>query len=96
MTLLSGEINTAVGKSAFEIKRQKIVRMDAEGKFIPYCTKKVFMKYCNIQDSDFEVQQTSCWDDGDKINYQEDIDNVISNLKAVLKDKKYQEDKSNE
>ena len=96
MTLLSGEINTAVGKSAFEIKRQKLVRMDAEGKFIPYCTKKVFMKYCNIQDSDFEVQQTSCWDDGDKINYQEDIDNVISNLKAVLKDKKDQEDKSHE
>lgn len=84
MTLLRGTDNTAIGKSAFEIKRQKLVRMDADGEFIPYCTKKVFMKYCNIQDNDFEVQQTSCWDDGDKINYQADIDRVIQNLKTTL------------
>lgn len=81
LTLLSGETNTMVGKSAFEIKRQKIIKMDAEGRFIPYCTKKVFMKYCNIENNDFEVQQTSCWDDSDKFNYQKDIINVMEYLK---------------
>ena len=93
MTLLIGEINTAIGKSAFEIKRQKLVRMDAEGKFIPYCTKRVFMKYCNIKDKDFEVQQTSCWDDSDKLNYQTDIDSVMLNLRNALEERKSMEDK---
>lgn len=80
LTLLSGTVNTAVGKSAFEVKRQKIVKMDAEGKFIPYCTKKVFMKYCNIQNEDFVVQQTSYWSDDDKLHYQEDIMNTMNEL----------------
>lgn len=62
------------------MKRQKIVKMDAEGKFIPYCTKKVFMKYCNIQNEDFVVQQTSYWSDDDKLHYQEDIMNTMNEL----------------
>ena len=81
LTLLGGEANTSVGKSAFELKRQKIVKMDAEGEFIPYCTKKVFFKYCNIEKDDFEVQQTSCWNDTDKYYYQQDIIATMDRLK---------------
>ena len=81
LTLLGGEANTSVGKSAFEIKRQKIVKMDAAGDFIPYCTKKVFMKYCNIEKDDFEVQQTSCWNDTDKYYYQQDIIKTMDQLR---------------
>ena len=55
--------------------------MDAEGEFIPYCTKKVFMKYCNIQNEDFVVQQTSYWSDDDRLHYQEDIMKVMNELK---------------
>ena len=95
LTILSGESNTAVGKSAFEIKRQKIIRMDALGMFIPYCTKKVFMKYCNIEDEDFEVQQTSCWDDFDKSNYKKDIESKMGNLQLILSTLK-KEEKDNE
>lgn len=84
LTLLSGAMNTAVGKSAFEVKRQKIVKMDAEGKFIPYCTKKVFMKYCNIQNEDFVVQQTSYWSDDDRLHYQEDIMTTMNDLKKEV------------
>lgn len=80
LTLLSGEMNTSIGKSAFEVKRQKIVKMDAEGEFIPYCTKKVFMKYCNIQNEDFVVQQTSYWSDDDRLHYQEDIMTAMNEL----------------
>lgn len=95
LTLLSGGVNTAVGKSVFEVKRQKLVGMDAQGMFIPYCTKKVFMKYCNINDADFEVQQTACWEDSDKENYKKDLVHVIEGLKEML-DKMKKEDDDNE
>ena len=85
LTLLGGDANTSVGKSAFELKRQKIVKMDAEGEFIPYCTKKVFMKYCNIEKDDFEVQQTSCWNDTDKYYYQQDIIATMDQLREEQK-----------
>ena len=84
LTLLSGEINTAISNSVFEVKRQKLLRMDAQGEFIPYCTKKVFLKYCNLNDNDFEVQQSACWEDSDKANYKEDITFIVMGLKREL------------
>ena len=96
LTLLSGSVNTAVGKSVFEVKRQMLVKMDAEGMFIPYCTKKVFMKYCNINDEDFEVQQTACWEDSDKVNYRKDIKSVIDGLKDILGKLMEEEETNNE
>ena len=96
LTLLSGSVNTAIGKSVFEVKRQKLVQMDAEGMFIPYCTKKVFLKYCNINDDDFEVQETACWEDSDKANYRKDIISVITGLKNQLDNLREEEETCNE
>lgn len=45
MALLQGSTNSALNNSLFDAKRRIIVKMDAEGKYIPYCTKMVFMKY---------------------------------------------------
>lgn len=45
MALLQKDNNAALNNSTFGAKRNKIIEMDKEGKFIPYCTKKVFMKY---------------------------------------------------
>lgn len=55
MALLSGSINTAIGNSAFEVKRQLILSLDAAGEYIPYCTRQVFLKYFN------ERNQTSAY-----------------------------------
>lgn len=92
LTLLSGKLNTAIGNSVFEVKRQELLRRDAEGYFIPYCTKKVFMKYCNLNDDDFEVQQTACWEDSDKANYREDIRTNVLGLKDLLESLRKEEE----
>lgn len=45
MALLSREINSKLNNSVFAVKRDAIIALDKKGAFIPYCTKKVFLKY---------------------------------------------------
>ena len=45
MALLNTNNNAALNNSAFEVKRRKIIEMDKEGAYIPYCTRMVFLKY---------------------------------------------------
>lgn len=77
MALLSGNVNSSIGNSVFEVKRQKIIEMDAAGEYIPLCTRKVFLKYYNTNDCDFKVSQMFFWGEQDRINY-------LSHLKYIL------------
>jgi len=78
MTLLSGPVNTKIGNLVFEGKRQCIIRLDSEGKeYIPYGTKRVFLKYHNRGEADFEVQQLYFWGKRDCNNYLCEILSVI-------------------
>lgn len=45
LTLLNAEINRSYGNALFVTKRRIIIENDQEGKFIPICTKNVFLKY---------------------------------------------------
>lgn len=45
LALLDSSQNTALSNSTFDVKRNKIIKLDKEGKFIPFCTKMVFLKY---------------------------------------------------
>lgn len=45
LALLSVKSNSAISNSTFDVKRNKIIELDKQGEFIPYCTKKVFLKY---------------------------------------------------
>jgi uncharacterized protein with ParB-like and HNH nuclease domain len=45
LTLLNSDINRSYGNSLFPTKRRIIIEKDMEGKFIPICTKHVFLKY---------------------------------------------------
>ena len=45
LALLDGSINSAIKNSLFDIKRKLILEKDKQGLFIPYETKKVFLKY---------------------------------------------------
>lgn len=81
MALLGGVENTEIGNSVFEVKRQKILEMDADGKYIPYCTRRVFLKYFEGEGKDLGLYQTFYWGENDRDCYLKDIKSV---LKTVL------------
>lgn len=82
MALLSGNVNSSISNSVFEVKRQLILKNDAEGEYIPYCTKLVFLKYFNKEDKNFTVQQSFYWSEKDRESY---LKNIKSTLENVLK-----------
>jgi len=45
LTLLDFGTNRGYGNAIFPIKRRKIIALDKVGKFVPLCTKNVFLKY---------------------------------------------------
>lgn len=65
LALLSGGVNSALSNSAFQVKRLQIIDMDQEGKFIPVCTRRVFLKYYARADT----QQMHLWSRADRTCY---------------------------
>ncbi|WP_455469109.1 DUF262 domain-containing protein [Streptococcus salivarius] len=64
LTLLDSNTNRSYGDSPFDQKRRIILEVDAEGKFVPVCTRNVFLKvYSN------EVDGFDDWTDKDKDSY---------------------------
>ena len=55
------------------VKRNKIIELEKEGKFIPLCTRNVFLKFYSNSDN-----QPYYWSLDDKISY-------FAALKVVLK-----------
>lgn len=94
MALLSGSTNSSIGNSVFEVKRQMIMDADANGEYIPLCTRKVFLKYYNKEEQNFTVQQNFYWSENDRKHYLEDIKKVLSHYieaespKEVITDNK--------
>ncbi len=78
MALLGGLENTVLSNSIFEVKRKEILRMDAEGKYIPLCTKNLFLKYHNVKDENFLNQQLYFWSENDRKNYLAHINLILS------------------
>lgn len=64
LTLLSADINRSYKNKPFSEKRKEIRNRDANGMFIPVCTKNVFQK----QYSD-TINTMENWDDYDKESY---------------------------
>ena len=64
LTLLDANTNRSYGNSPFNQKRRIIIEVDAEGKFVPVCTRNVFLKvYSN------EVDGFDDWTEKDKESY---------------------------
>lgn len=81
MALLDGSVNSGIGKSEFEVKRQYIAKVDADGYYIPYCTRKVFLKYYyqeNPASSQLLSRVAYSWDEGDRKAYLKDIAEKLS------------------
>jgi uncharacterized protein with ParB-like and HNH nuclease domain len=73
LALLDGSINSAIKNSLFDIKRGLILNKDKEGLFVPYETKKVFLKYYTSNPN-----HLAYWTFDDRKAY-------IKNIKSTLK-----------
>ena len=82
LALLSGDINSGLGKGAFSLKQQYINKCLADGRYIPICTSKVFLKHYypaanGTEQSELLHQQIMTWDDQDRECYLENIKSVL-------------------
>lgn len=82
LALLSGDINSGIGKGSFSLKQQYINKCLADGRYIPICTGKVFLKHYypaskDSEQSELLQQQFMTWDDQDRACYLEDIKSVL-------------------
>ena len=82
MALLQCANNSALNNALFDAKCRMIKRMDAEGKYIPYCTKMVFMKYYSAEKQD--KINFYFWGEKDREAYIEKMNEV---LKPYLKER---------
>lgn len=83
MALISKKDNSALNKSIFPVKRAKIIELEKAGKFIPPCTKNVFLKFYSNS-----VNQPFYWGVDDQRSYFNEIERVIN--KFVTNDNEYQ------
>lgn len=65
MALLTGGDNSALSNSTFDVKRNCILEKDRQGKFIPCCTRMVFLKYYTPSNS----IQMHFWGEADRTAY---------------------------
>ena len=73
LALLNCGDNAALSNSTFDAKRNTIIQMDKEGKFIPFCTRMVFFKYYTPS----ENNQLRFWGQPDRIAYVQNINRVL-------------------
>ncbi len=74
LALLSGDINTALSNASFSAKRLRLLNFDREGRFIPPCTRNVFVKYY----TDSAEQQLHFWSKQDREAYLARLEETLS------------------
>ena len=75
LALLNMSDNAALNNSTFDVKRNAIIEMDKKGQFIPFCTKKVFLKYYTPSAGN----QLHFWGQEDRIAYIKAINSTLKN-----------------
>ena len=73
LALLRADDNAALNNSTFDVKRNRIVDMDKEGQYIPFCTKMVFLKYYTPSGEN----QLHFWGQADRIAYIKAMNDVL-------------------
>lgn len=73
LALLNIGDNAVLNNSTFDVKRNLIISMDKQGKYIPFCTRMVFFKYYTHS----AVNQLHFWGHEDRKAYVENINNVL-------------------
>lgn len=81
LALLNADINKAYKDASFEDKRKKILEYEKEGKFIPLCTKNVFLKQYTES-----AEQSIDWNkEKDRKPYQEEMFNILKDFFSLEK-----------
>ncbi len=73
MALLDVAQNAALSNSVFDVKRQRVIEYDKDGRYIPVCTKNVFFKYYTCQNPSLHF-----WGEHDRRDYIMAIEAKIS------------------
>ncbi|EAI7261895.1 DUF262 domain-containing protein [Campylobacter lari] len=76
LTLLSFDTNSKLSNHIFAIKRNKLKEDEKNGKFIPLCTKNVFMKYYSEKFDD--IKNIYFWTSSDQDSYLKAIEEKIN------------------
>lgn len=76
MALLSKPDNSALNNSIFPVKRDHIISLEKQGRFIPPCTRNVFLKFYSTADT-----QPYYWSRHDQTQYFENICSIINKFK---------------
>ena len=85
MALLQKDNNAALNNSTFGVKRNKIIEMDKDGMYIPYCTKMVFLKYyTNTEDTRSKFY---FWAEEDRNSYINEIRDVLAEYLDIINKK---------
>ncbi len=74
LALLNMSDNAALNNSTFDVKRNRIIEMDKRGRYIPFCTKMVFLKYYTPS----EQNQLHFWGQADRAAYITAVNSVLS------------------
>jgi hypothetical protein len=81
LALLESSHNSALNNAVFEVKRKRIIELDRRGKYIPICTRHVFLKYY----TDANAQQIHFWSSQDREAYMNAILSSDGGVGAYLK-----------
>lgn len=81
LTLLDSKTNRSYGNALFPTKQLEIIKNDKSGKFVPLCTKNLFLKYYSAV-ADTSARWKNSWTEDDKKAY---LAEMINTLKPILK-----------
>lgn len=76
LALLSAADNSALNNDIFPVKRDRIIKLEKKGSFIPPCTRNVFLKFYSPADT-----QPYYWSSSDRRNYSDAIKQIINQFK---------------
>ena len=79
MALLSCPDNSRLNNAIFPVKRDRVIEMELEGRFIPPCTRNVFLKIYSSADT-----QPYFWSKADKEDYVRDINRIFDDFKSSV------------
>lgn len=80
MALLSCPDNSRLNNAIFPVKRDRVIEMELEGRFIPPCTRNVFLKIYSKADT-----QPYFWSKEDKVDYIREINRVFDEFKLEVR-----------
>ena len=78
LALLTGTDNSALNNAVFQVKRERIIKLDKAGSYIPICTKRLFLRYYK---TDGEINDSQFWTAIDRREY---CVEMLSTLKPYL------------